>query len=168
MPCHTIFTLLYWRRGMSHIWGMLNSCLRNQECSIHFLACKTSSYQVAWWRYRLIDHWCPHFNAYIILLLMVSYEMVPYILECCTGLLVSLIVLSLSHSNGTCLNLHPKSLKVAFINSNYAQQLPALMYSVSAVESATLFCFLDVHDTSDLPSNWYLPLVLFLSILHPA
>ena len=36
-----------------------------------------------------------------------------FVLECWTGLLVSFTTLSLSHSNGTCLNLIPKSLKVA-------------------------------------------------------
>jgi hypothetical protein len=30
------------------------------------------------------------------------------------------------------------------------------------------FAFLDVHDTSDLPSKWHPPEVLFLSILQPA
>ena len=42
-----------------------------------------------------------------------------FVLECWTGLLVSFTALSLSHSNGTCLNLIPKSLKVAFIQSNW-------------------------------------------------
>jgi hypothetical protein len=28
------------------------------------------------------------------------------------------------------------------------------MYSTSAVDSAILFCFLDDHETSDLPNNW--------------
>ena len=51
-----------------------------------------------------------------------------FVLECWTGLLVSFTALSLSQSNGTCLNLIPKSLKVAFIQSNWAQQLPAKMY----------------------------------------
>ena len=77
-----------------------------------------------------------------------------FVLACWTGLLVCLIALSLSRRNGTCLNLIPKSLKVAFIQSNWAQQLPADMYSASAVDSATLFCFFDDHETSDLPSNW--------------
>jgi hypothetical protein len=66
---------------------------------------------------------------------------------------VSLIALSLSHSNGTCLNLIPKSFKVAFIQRIYAQQLSADMYSASAVENATLFCFFDDQDTSDLPNS---------------
>jgi hypothetical protein len=29
------------------------------------------------------------------------------------------------------------------------------MYSTSAVDKATLFCFLEVHETSDLPSKWH-------------
>ena len=89
------------------------------------------------------------------------------VLACWTGLLVSLIALSLSHSNGTFLNLIPKSLKVAFIQSTYAQQLPADMYSASTVDNATLFCFFDDHETSDLPNNWHIIEVLFLSTLHP-
>ena len=90
-----------------------------------------------------------------------------FVLECWTGLLVSFKALSLSYSNGTCLNLIPKSLKVAFIQSNWAQQLLAEMYSASIVESATLFCFFDDQDTSDL-NSWHVPDVLFLSALHPA
>ena len=90
-----------------------------------------------------------------------------FILACWTGLLVNLIVLSLSYSNGTLLNLISKSLKVAFIQSICAQQLPADMYSASAVDNAILFCFFDDHETSDLPNNWHMPEVLFLSTLHP-
>ena len=70
-----------------------------------------------------------------------------------TRLLVSLIALSLSHSNGTFLNLILKSFKVAFIQRIYAQQLPTDMYSASVVDNATLFCFIDDHKTSDLPNN---------------
>ena len=66
-----------------------------------------------------------------------------FVLECWTELLVSFTTLLLSHSNGTCLNLILKSLKVAFIQSNWAQQLPSEIYSALAVESATLFCFFD-------------------------
>ena len=65
-------------------------------------------------------------------------------------------------------NLIPKSLKVAFIQSNYAQQLPVKMYSASAVESATVFYFFDDKDTSDLHNSSHVPDVLFLSTLHPA
>ena len=91
-----------------------------------------------------------------------------FVLACWTELLVSLIALSLSHSNGTFLNLIPKSLKVAFIQSICAQQLPADMYSASVVDNATLFCFFNDHETRDLPNNWHVPEVLFLSTLHPA
>jgi len=89
------------------------------------------------------------------------------VLECWTRFCVILIALSLSHSKGTFLNLIPKLFKVAFIQSNCAQQLLALMYSASVVDSTTLFCFFDYHETRDLPSNWQVPLVLILSILHP-
>jgi hypothetical protein len=82
-------------------------------------------------------------------------------------LLVSLIALSLSHSNGIFLNLIPKSFKVAFIQSICTQQLLADMYLDSAVDNATLFCIFDDHETSDLPNNWQVPDVLFLSTLHP-
>jgi hypothetical protein len=59
----------------------------------------------------------------------------------------------LSHSNGTFLNLIPKSFNVAFIQSICAQQLLAAMYLASAVESVILFCFLDDHEISDLPNS---------------
>jgi hypothetical protein len=42
------------------------------------------------------------------------------------------------------------------------------MYSASAVERATEFCFFEAHDTRDLPKNWQVPDVLFLSILRHA
>jgi hypothetical protein len=41
------------------------------------------------------------------------------------------------------------------------------MYSTSALERATKFCFFEAHDTRDLSKNWQVPDVLFLSILHP-
>jgi hypothetical protein len=91
-----------------------------------------------------------------------------FVLAYWTGLLVSLIALSLSHSNDTFLNLIPKSFKVAFVQRICAQQLPVDMYSASAVNNVTLFCFFDDYKTSDLPNNWQVPKVLFLSTLHPA
>ena len=91
-----------------------------------------------------------------------------FVLACWIGLLVNLIALSLSHSNDTFLKLIPKSLKVAFIQSTYAQQLPMDMYSASVVDNATLFCFFDDHKISNLPNNWHVPEVLFLSTLYPA
>jgi hypothetical protein len=42
---------------------------------------------------------------------------------------------------------------VAFIQRIYAQQLPVAMYSASAVNNTTLFCFFDDHETSDLPNS---------------
>ena len=60
--CHAN-QLLPWiarRRGMSYNWGCINTYWRSQVCSIHSLACKTSSHQVAWWRYRQVDLRCPH------------------------------------------------------------------------------------------------------------
>jgi hypothetical protein len=66
-----------------------------------------------------------------------------FVLACWTGLLVSFTTLSLLHSNGTCLNLIPKSFKVASIQRICAQQLLAAMYSASAVETAILLCFFD-------------------------
>jgi hypothetical protein len=39
------------------------------------------------------------------------------------------------------------------IQSNCAQQWPAAMYSASAVERATEFCFFEAQDTKDLPKN---------------
>ena len=68
-----------------------------------------------------------------------------FVFECWTGLLVSFTTLSLSHSNDTCLNLIPKSLKVAFIQSICAQQLPVDMYSALVIDNATLFCLFDDH-----------------------
>ena len=90
------------------------------------------------------------------------------VLKYCTGLLMSLMALLLSHSNFTLLNLTPKSSNMAFIYSNCAQQLLALMYSASKVDSATLFWFFEDHDMSDLVSSWHVPLVLFLSTLQLA
>ena len=43
-----------------HIMGCINTYLKSPICSIHFLACKTSSHQVAWWKYRQVDLRCPH------------------------------------------------------------------------------------------------------------
>jgi hypothetical protein len=80
--------------------------------------------------------------------------------------LVSFTALSLSHSNDTCLNLIPKSFKVAFIQRIWAQQLPTAMYLASAVESTKLFYFFDDQETSDLPNSWHMPDVLLLLTLH--
>jgi len=42
------------------------------------------------------------------------------------------------------------------------------MDSASAVDKATHACFLLCQDIKLDPSRWYVPLVLFLSILRPA
>ena len=103
---------------------------------------------------------------------ILSMQMSPFcwwsLMKCWTGLLVSFAALSLSHSNRTCLKFIPKSFNVAFIHRICAQQLPAVMYSASAIDSATLFCFLDDHEISDLPNSWHVPDVLLLSTLHLA
>ena len=167
--------LLPWiarRRGMSYKWRCINTYLRNPICSTHSLACKTFSHPKAWWIYWQIDLRCLHSQCKCPLfvgdlLWNGGRHQYALFLQWWTGLLVNLIALSLSYSNGTFLNLIPKSLKVAFIQSTCAQQLPADMYSASAVDNATLFCFFDDHETSDLPNNWHVPEVLFLSTLHP-
>ena len=55
-----------------------------------------------------------------------------FVLACWTRLLVSFKALSLSHNNGTCLNLIPKSFKVAFIQKEFVhnnyQQICALSF----------------------------------------
>ncbi|PKU84544.1 hypothetical protein MA16_Dca020008 [Dendrobium catenatum] len=62
----------------------------------------------------------------------------------------------------------PRSRICCFNHSTCATQLPTAIYSASAVESATEFCFLLDQETNDCPMNWQVPEVLFLSILHPA
>ena len=141
--------------------GCINTYLRNPICSTHSLAYKTFSHPMACEYIGKLIFGAYTLNANVPFLLVISYEMVADINVLCscmwTRLLVSLIALSLSHSNGTFLNLIPKSLKVAFIQSTCAQQLPADMYSASVVDNATLFCFFDDHETSDLPNNWHVP-----------
>jgi hypothetical protein len=51
---------------------------------------------------------------------------------------------------------------------SYTQQLLAPTYSASAMDRATEFCFLEDQHTRDLPKNWQVLDVLFLSTLHPA
>ena len=152
--------------------GCINIYLRNPICSTHSLACKTFSHLMTWWIYRQVNLRCLHsmqMSPFCWWSLMKWWRTSMYfVLACWIGLLVNLIALSLSHSNDTFLNLIPKSFKVAFIQSICAQQLPADMYSDSAVDNAILFYFFDDHETNDLPNNWHVPEVLFLSTLHPA
>ena len=172
--CHAN-QLLPWiarRRGMSYKWGvhqhifeksnMFNSFLSLQNLfssnglvniSASWSSVPTLSMQISpfyWWS-----------------LMKWLRTSMCFVLASWIRLFVNLTALSLSHSNGTFLNLIPKSLKVAFIQRICAQQLPVDMYSASVVDNATLFCFFDDQDTSDLPNSWHMLDVLFLSILHP-
>ena len=166
------FTLLCSKERHVIKWGCINTYLRSQVCSIHSLACKTSSHHVAWWisaTWSSVPILSMQMSPFCWWSLMKWWRTTMcFVLVCWTGLLVSFTALSLSHSNGTCLKLIPKSFNVAFIHKICAQQLPAAMYSTLAVDSATLFCFLDDHETSDLPNSWHVPDVLLLSTLHPA
>jgi hypothetical protein len=88
---------------------------------------------------------------------MISYEMMVNINVLCSYML-NWIIGELHRTfivtcNGTCLNFILKSFKVAFIQRICAQQLPVAMYSASAVESATLFCFFEDQETSDLSNS---------------
>ena len=60
MTCQSILPCFARRRVMSYNEGEFNTYLRSQVSSIHYLACKTSFHQVAWWRYRQIDLRCSH------------------------------------------------------------------------------------------------------------
>jgi hypothetical protein len=53
------------------------------------------------------------------------------------------------------------------LNVSREQHCPAATYSATAVDRATEGCFFELHDTRDLPKNWHVPDVLFLSTLHP-
>ena len=147
--------------------GCINTYLRNPICSTHSLACKIFSHQTglvnisASW--SLVPTLSMQMSPFCWSLMKWWRTSICFVLECWTGLLVSFMALSLSHSNDTCLNLIPKSFKVVFIESNWAQQLSAKMYSASMVESATLFCFFDDQDTSDFSNNWHVPDVLSLN-----
>ena len=78
------------------------------------------------------------------------------------------MALVLSHNNGILDKLSLKSLNYCLIHRLCAQQLPAEMYSASAVDNATHACFLLCQDIKLDPNRWHVPLVLFLSILQPA
>ena len=62
--------------------------------------------------------------------------------ECSTGFFVILMALVLSQKIGILCNATPKSLNCCLIHKIWAQQLPAAIYSASAVERATKFYFL--------------------------
>jgi len=90
------------------------------------------------------------------------------VLDCCTGFFVKFIALVLSQSNHILESVKPKSLSCCLIQKLWAQQLPATMYSASAVDKATHACFLLCHDIKLDPSRWQVPLMLFLFSLQPA
>jgi hypothetical protein len=87
---------------------------------------------------------------------------------CSIGLSAMRIALSLSHRSGTLLRLYPKSRRVCLIQSSCAQHCPAATYLALAVDRATNVYFFELQNTRDLPRNWHVPDVLFLSTLHPA
>ncbi|KAK2442714.1 hypothetical protein QL285_013888 [Trifolium repens] len=85
------------------------------------------------------------------------------VLLCWIGFLEIFIALILSQCNvsTSCSTLY--SLSICFIQSNCEQLLPVAIYSASAVERATQFCFLLNHEIRLLPRKKHPPEVLFLS-----
>ena len=71
-------------------------------------------------------------------------------------------------NKGTLRTFNPKSSSCCLIHKIRAQQLLVAIYSASVVDKATQACFLLCHDIRLEPSRWHVPLVLFLSNLHPA
>ena len=90
------------------------------------------------------------------------------VLECIKGFLDRLMSLVLSHFKGMWSRITPKSSRCCFIQRLWTQQLPAAIYSASALDNATYACFLQFQDTRELPKRWHVPLVFFLSSLHRA
>ena len=90
------------------------------------------------------------------------------VLEWLTGLFASLMALLLSHNNGILVKRHPKSRRVCLIQSSWAQHALVAMYSASAVERATQFCFLELQDTRDRPRELTCPQSAFSIYLQPA
>src|ERR1044072_3005844 len=90
------------------------------------------------------------------------------VLLCWMGFLEISIALKLSQYNVMtfCLTLY--SLNICFIQINWVQLLPAAMYSASAVERDTQFCFLLNHEIKLLSKKKQPPEVLFLSLALPA
>ena len=166
------FTLVARRRGISYKWGVHQHIFKKSNMFNSFLSLQNLfssnvlvNISASW---SLVPTLSMQMSPFYWWFLMKWWQTsMCFVLAYWTGLLVSLIALSLSHSNGTFLNLILKSLKVAFIQSICAQ-LPVDMYLALAVDNAILFCFFDDHKTSNLHNNWYVPEVLFLSILHPA
>src|ERR1044072_3973568 len=90
------------------------------------------------------------------------------VLLCCTGFLEMLIALILSQNKVITSCLTSYSSSICFIHINCVLLLPAAMYSASAVERDTQFCFLLNQEIRLLPIKKHPPDVLFLSSEHPA
>ena len=88
-----------------------------------------------------------------------------FVRECCTGFLVIQIALVLSHFIGIPLRSIPRSRSCCAIHKIWEQHAPVAMYSTSAVDKATEFCFSEYHEIKEFPKNWHDPEVLFLSTL---
>src|SRR6185437_8839356 len=85
-----------------------------------------------------------------------------------TGFLAIFTALSLSQRSGILSSFTPKSKRVCFIYRIWAQHAPAAIYSASAVDKATEFCFLLDQETRERPSKWQPPEVLLRSTRLPA
>ena len=121
--------------------------------STSWCSLSTNSMQQSPFKTRPLRKWC-----------LISMCLV---LECMTRFLVRLVALVLSHFKWMWSRFTQKSSSCCFIKRLWAQQLPTAIYYAFAVESATQACFLQFQDTSELPKRWHVPLVLFLSSLHP-
>ena len=86
------------------------------------------------------------------------------VLECKTGFLATKIAEVESTRRGILPKLSPKSLRVAFIQSNWEQQLAEATYSSSMVEVATLDCLREDQETREVPKKWQVPEVDLRSI----
>ena len=147
--------------------GMLKfkPCYKNQVYLAHYAKHKTLTHRGALWRYRLVAFRCSHGEFWS---LLVSWSLKKWwqmymclVLEWLTGLFASFMALSLSHKSRILVNWHPKSWRVCVIQSSWAQHAPATTYSALVVERAKQFCFLELQDTRDRPSNWHVPEVFF-------
>ena len=67
-----------------------------------------------------------------------------------------------------CSKCNPKSESCGLSHNICAQQLPTIMYSAPTIDKATHAFFLLFHEARSLPNKWQVPLVLFLSSLHPS
>jgi hypothetical protein len=88
---------------------------------------------------------------------MISYEMVADINVLCSCMLNQIVgeldcTLIVTKAVAL-LELDSKVIQGGLHPKYYAQQLSADMYSASTVDNATLFCFFDYHETSNLSNN---------------